>query len=148
MTAAKSPRRRIDPAAGRAALRNWRASTREADLHQPGVAIAQDAAPTVDRATLATAVRFSLEELASRAPGGALEVRVPPFGATQCIEGPSHRRGTPPAVVEMSAVVWLGLVTGRVAWADAVAAGEVDASGERSDLSAHLPFTDQVDAGL
>jgi len=137
---AKTPRRRIDPAAGRAALRNWRASTREADLHQPGVAFAQDAAPTVDRTTIATAVRFTLEELASRAPGGALEVRVPPFGATQCLEGPSHRRGTPPAVVEMAPDVWLGLVSGRVAWTDAVAAGDVDASGARSDLSAWLPL--------
>ncbi|WP_062137422.1 sterol carrier family protein [Demequina aestuarii] len=140
MPAPKTPRRRIDPQAGRAALRHWRASTRERDLHQPGAAIAQDAAPTVDRTTVATAVRFTLEELASRAPGQALEVRVPPFGATQCIEGPSHRRGTPPAVVEMRPEAWLGLVTGRVSWADAVAAGEVDASGERSDLSAHLPI--------
>ena len=142
---AKTPRRRIDPAAGRAALRNWRASTREVDLHQPGAATAQDAAPSVDRTTVATAVRFSLEELAARAPGGALEVRVPPFGATQCIAGPSHRRGTPPAVVEMTAPVWLGLVTGRLRWADAVAQGEVDASGERSDLSAVLPFEPRAD---
>lgn len=140
MPAAKTPRRRIDPDAGKAALRNWRGSTREPDLHQPGVPVAQDAAPEVDRVTIATAVRFSLEELASRAPGNALEVRVPPFGATQCIEGPTHRRGTPPAVVEVRPEVWLGLVTGRVRWADAVAAGLVDASGERSDLSALLPL--------
>ena len=142
MPAAKTPRRRIDPATGRAAVRNWLASTREADLHQPGVPFAQDAAPTVDRATIATAVRHTLEELAARAPGHSLEVRVPPFGATQCVEGPSHRRGTPPAVVEVAPETWLGLVTGRVAWADAVAAGSVDASGERSDLSAHLPLDD------
>ncbi len=141
MADAKTPRRRIDPEAGRAALRMWRAAHREPDLHEPGVPVAQDAAPTVDRATTATAVRYALEELAARAPGHALEVRVPPFGATQCIAGPSHRRGTPPAVVEMSSEVWLGLVTGTVRWADAVSAGLVDASGERSDLSAHLPLT-------
>lgn len=141
MADTRTPRRRIDPRAGRTALRNWRASTRERDLHQPGVAIAQDAAPTVDRATVATAVRFTLEELASQAPGGALEVRVPPFGATQCIAGRQHRRGTPPAVVEMAPAVWLGLVTGRLAWADAVAAGAVDASGERSDLTEWLPLS-------
>ncbi|WP_084104627.1 sterol carrier family protein [Demequina sp. NBRC 110056] len=133
-------RRRIDPSAGRAALRGWLASTREPDLHQPGVAIAQDAAPTVDRATIATAVRYALEELADVAPGGALEVRVPPFGAAQCVAGRHHRRGTPPAVVEMDAATWLGLVTGRVRWADAVAEGAVDASGERSDLSELLPL--------
>lgn len=123
-------------------MRNWLASTREPDLHQPDVPTAPDDAPTVDRITVATAVRFTLEELTARAPGHALEVRVPPFGATQCIEGPSHRRGTPPAVVEMRPEVWLGLVTGRVAWADAVAAGTIDASGERSDLSAHVPISD------
>lgn len=97
---------------------------------------------STDRNTTATAVRFTLEELAARAPGQALEVRVPPFGATQCIQGPTHRRGTPPAVVEMSPNVWLGLVTGRMSWAGAVAAGDVDASGERSDLSGHIPLTD------
>ncbi|WP_062077411.1 sterol carrier family protein [Demequina globuliformis] len=133
-------RRRINLDAGRAAVRAWTVSNREPDLHAPAAATAPDAAPAVDRATLATAVRFSLEELAARAPGNALEVRVPPFGATQCIEGPTHRRGTPPAVVEVRAEVWLGLVTGRVQWADAVADGDVDASGERSDLSALLPL--------
>lgn len=141
MPTPRTPRRRIDIEAGRAAVRNWRASTREPDLHQPDVPVAPDDAPTVDRTTVATAVRYSLEELASRAPGQALEVRVPPFGATQCVAGPAHRRGTPPAVVEVSPEVWLGLATGRVTWADAVAAGSVDASGERSDLSEHLPLT-------
>ncbi|MDN4480331.1 sterol carrier family protein [Demequina muriae] len=140
MATPKTPRRRIDPDEGRAALHMWSSGQREAELHPGGLALAQDATSGIERATLATAVRFTLEELASRAPGQALEVRVPPFGATQCIEGPAHRRGTPPAVVEVSPDVWLGLVTGRVSWADAVAAGEVDASGERSDLSAHLPI--------
>lgn len=133
-------RRRIDPDAGRAAVRNWTASHRARDLHAPEAATAPDAAPVIDRATVATAVRFTLEELAERVPGNALEVRVPPFGATQCVEGPTHRRGTPPAVVEVAPDVWLGLVTGAVQWADAVAAGDVDASGERSDLSGLLPL--------
>ncbi|WP_084128665.1 sterol carrier family protein [Demequina sp. NBRC 110055] len=140
MPAPRTTRRRIDIEAGRAAVHAWRGSTREADLHAPQAATAPDAQPAIDRPTLATAVRFTLEELASRAPGNALEVRVPPFGATQCIEGPTHRRGTPPAVVEMKPEVWLALATGRVSWADAVAAGQVDASGERSDLSALLPL--------
>ncbi|GMA35374.1 sterol carrier family protein [Demequina litorisediminis] len=140
MPAPRTPRRRIDIDAGRAAVHAWRGSAREPDLHAPEAATARDAAPAIDRATLATAVRFTLEELASRAPGNSLEVRVPPFGATQCIEGPVHRRGTPPAVVEMTSEVWLALATGRLAWADAVAVGDVDASGERSDLSALLPL--------
>ena len=124
-----SARRRIKITQGRAALEAW-------------LAAQADGATPVDRATTATAVRFTLEELAARAPGQALEVRVPPFGATQCIAGPTHRRGTPPAVVEVSPDVWLGLVTGRIGWGSAVAAGDVDASGERSDLSAHIPLTD------
>lgn len=119
------PRRRIPVAAGRESVRQW------ALLSEAG---------TVDPGMTAMAVRFSLEELAAIAPGRSLEVRVPPFGAVQCIEGSVHRRGTPPAVVEMSAETWLGLVTGALSWDDAVAAGRVDASGERSDLSGLLPL--------
>jgi hypothetical protein len=118
-----APRRRTDPDAGRAALWAWQADP--------------DGAP---RATLAAAVRWSLEELAARAPGHATEVRVPPFGAVQCLEGPRHTRGTPPNVVETDAGTWLGLVVGRIPWADAVAAGRVRASGSRADLSALLPL--------
>ena len=36
-----------------------------------------------------------LEEVTARAPGNSVEVRVPPFGVTQCVEGPRHTRGTP-----------------------------------------------------
>ncbi len=118
-------RRRIPVAAGREAVKQWLALT-EAGNVEPGMT--------------AMAVRFSLEELAAVAPGRSLEVRVPPWGATQAVAGSIHRRGTPPAVVEMSPEVWLGLVTGRLRWDDAVAAGDVDASGERSDLSALLPL--------
>jgi len=124
-----SARRRIKVATGRAAVQAW-------------LAAQADGAGPPERNTTATAVRFTLEELAARAPGQALEVRVPPFGATQCIAGPVHRRGTPPAVVEMRPEVWLGLATGRTDWATAVAAGDIDASGARADLSGHVPLTD------
>lgn len=87
-----------------------------------------------------TAVRFSLEELADLAPGHAVEVRVPPDGAVQAVAGPRHTRGTPPSVVETDPATWLGLVTGRLTWADAVADGRVDASGERADLGTFLPL--------
>jgi len=50
------------------------------------------------------------------------------------------RRGTPPSVVETNAETWLALVTGRLAWADAVADGALHASGERCDLSVYLPL--------
>jgi hypothetical protein len=114
-------RRRIDPALGRAALAGWLA----------GNACAQD---------VTMAVRFTLEELASVAPGNSVEVRVPPAGAVQAVAGPRHTRGTPPNVVETSCDTWLALATGRLAWADAVADGAVRASGERADLSAYLPL--------
>ena len=93
-----------------------------------------------DRNTTATAVRYLLQLLAERAPGNTVEVRVPPFGAVQCIEGPRHTRGTPPNVVETDAATWLDLASGRASWTDAVSAGRVHASGSRADLSAQLPL--------
>lgn len=95
---------------------------------------------TPTRPVLATAVRYLLEELAARAPGNSVEVRVPPFGATQCIEGPRHTRGTPANVVELDAETWVALATGGLAWQDAVDAGKVLASGQRADLSGVLPL--------
>ena len=121
-------RRRIDPQEGAAAVEAWRkAAGPSSDVPLP-------------RAVLATAVRYTLEELTARAPGNSVEVRVPPFGVTQCVEGPRHTRGTPPNVIECDAATWLSLVTGRLAWADAVAAHRVEASGLRADLSALLPL--------
>jgi hypothetical protein len=99
-----------------------------------------DAGDTPDRLAVKAAVKASLAELVARAPGRAVEVRVPPYAAVQAIEGTTHRRGTPPAVVECDARTWLELAAGRLAWADAVADGRVRASGERSDLSSHLPL--------
>ena len=118
-----SVRRRIPPVEGLQALAVWRADP--------------SAAP---RATVATAVRFTLEELAARAPGRTLEVRVPPYGAVQCVEGPRHTRGTPPNVIETDARTWLELATGRADWATAVAGGTVRASGQRATLTEHLPL--------
>ncbi|WEK13293.1 MAG: sterol carrier family protein [Candidatus Microbacterium phytovorans] len=91
------------------------------------------------RAELATAVRYLLQLLAEKAPGNSVEVRVPPFGAVQVIEGPRHTRGTPPNVVETDATTWIALATGTQSWADAVAAGRILASGTRADLTAVLP---------
>lgn len=91
------------------------------------------------RTDLATAVRYLLQLLAEKAPGGAVEVRVPPFGAVQVIEGPRHTRGTPPNVVEMDALTWIALATGEERWADAAAAGRILASGIRADLADVLP---------
>lgn len=81
-----------------------------------------------------------LAVLEQQAPGRSVEVRVPPYAAVQVIPGVRHTRGTPPAVVEMTAQVWVALAAGERTWADAEAAGEVLASGERADLSAYLPL--------
>ena len=94
----------------------------------------------VARAVVATAVRYTLEELATRVPGRSVEVRVPPHGAVQCIEGPRHTRGTPTNVVETDALTWLALATGELAWDDARGSGAVRASGSRADLTAYLPL--------
>lgn len=87
-------------------------------------------------------MRYLLEELSVRSPGRSVEVRVPPFGAVQCIEGPRHTRGTPSNVVETDAQTWLELASGATAWSDAVASGAVRASGGRADLTAYLPLAD------
>ncbi|WP_300342472.1 sterol carrier family protein [Nesterenkonia sp.] len=92
------------------------------------------------RGTTATAVRYLLEELTERAPGNSVEVRVPPFGVTQCVAGPTHTRGTPPNVVECDAATWLQLATGSLTWEQASAAGRISASGTRADLSTLLPL--------
>lgn len=122
-------RRRVPIEGGRAAVRSW--------------AAAPDGVP---RATLATAVRYCLEELAARHPGHTLEVRVPPFGVTQCLEGPRHTRGTPPNVVETDAATWLALASGVLGWRAAVDGGLVRASGLRADLDGMVPLVDPAHA--
>ena len=91
------------------------------------------------RSALAAAVRTLTSILAAQHPGRSIEVRVPPFAAVQCGAGPRHTRGTPPNVVETDAITFLRLVTGRVAWSEVVAAGQVSASGNRADLAVFLP---------
>lgn len=114
-------RARIDETVGRAAVR--------------GV-LAADA----DRPTLATATRYLLQVLADTSPGRSVEVRVPPFGAVQAVEGPRHTRGTPPNVVEIDAETFVAMATGGISWAEAAAAGRVHASGARSDVASLFPL--------
>jgi hypothetical protein len=85
-------------------------------------------------------VKHFLAVLAERAPGGSVEVRVPPYAAVQAVPGVRHTRGTPPAVVELDAETWISLATGRLSWRDAESDGRVRASGERADLSPFLPL--------
>lgn len=93
-----------------------------------------------DRDTTALAVRYLLEVLASDFEGHTVEVRVPPWGAVQAIEGPRHTRGTPPNVIETDASTWIALATGALPWTEAVARARASASGQRADLSAVLPL--------
>jgi hypothetical protein len=117
-------RRTIDDADGRRALEAVQAGSTE-------------------RQDVATAVRWLLQCLAEDVPGNSVEVRVPPFGATQAVPGPRHTRGTPPNVVEMDAATWLELATGRSEWGAAVAAARVSASGSRADLTPFLPIRER-----
>lgn len=122
------PSRRITPDDGRAAVAAW-------------------ARGEAERRAVATAVRWTLQRLADAAPGRTVEVRVPPHGVTQCVEGPRHTRGTPPNVVETDPDTWLSLATGRSTWSEAVASGAVRASGTRADLAGLLPLTSNEPRG-
>jgi uncharacterized protein (TIGR03083 family) len=93
-----------------------------------------------DRQALAACTRLLADALASKAPGGSTEVRVPPYAVVQCVEGPRHTRGTPPNVVETDPLTWIRLATGRTEWAQALQDAKVSASGERADLSVYLPL--------
>ncbi len=96
--------------------------------------------PEPSRDDTATAVRYLLQCLVEKIPGHTVEVRVPPFGAVQCVEGAQHTRGTPPNVIEVDSLTWLALATGEVTWAEALEAGRIHASGTRADISHVLPL--------
>lgn len=119
------PRRRVPVADGEQALSVCRAAESWAQ---------------VPRAVLATAVRYTLEELMTQVPGHSVEVRVPPYGAVQCIPGPRHTRGTPTNVVETDGHTWVELALGVRTWTQAQDDGSVRASGNRADLTAYLPL--------
>ena len=120
--------RKISTGDGMAAVRVWLSSTRNAS---------EQAQLTPE--TVAVAVRYTLQVLANEHPGSAIEVRVPPYAAVQCGDGPRHTRGTPPNVIEMDAEVWLALAVGQLSWVDAQAQRMLSASGARATLEGLLP---------
>ena len=113
---------------------------RPADPAVVGPALQRFRDGAADKDDLRLLTKHLLALLVARAPGGAVEVRVPPYAVAQCVEGTRHTRGTPPAVVETDAATWVALAVGDLDWAEAAGAGRVTASGERSDLSPLLPL--------
>lgn len=108
-------------------------------VHSDDLARATGVDIPLDRHALAAVVRLLADALATKAPGNSVEVRVPPYAAVQCVEGPRHTRGTPPNVVETDPLTWIRLATGRVSWTDALEEARVTASGDRADLGPYLP---------
>lgn len=96
---------------------------------------------TLPRAVLAQAVRLSARTLEHLAPGHAVELRVPPFVAVQCVEGPRHTRGTPPNVVELDPRSWLRLAVGDCSIDDLQGQPGVEFSGTRArEIAQALPI--------
>ena len=80
-------------------------------------------------------VKEVLDLIKGISPGKSVELRVPPYGAIQCVAGSNHRRGTPPNTVEMSGQTLLKLINEPALWSSLCESGEVRASGLLSDLS-------------
>ena len=85
-------------------------------------------------------VKSTLALLTAKAPGRAIEVRIPPYAAVQCGDGPTHTRGTPPNTIEMNANTWLALASGKLSWPDAMNSDAITASGVRADSTDYLPL--------
>ena len=92
----------------------------------------------LDSGDVPMSVRYLLQLIEREFPGGAVELRVPPFGAIQCLEGLDHRRGTPPNVIEMAPEVFLELCLGKLTWESALSKGKVLASGALANDAAKL----------
>ncbi|MFE6227587.1 sterol carrier family protein [Streptomyces sp. NPDC057854] len=114
--------------------------TVELVVHTDDLAAATGAEIPYDRQALAACTRLLADALAAKAPGGSVEVRIPPYAVVQCVAGPRHTRGTPPNVVETDPLTWIRLATGRTDWAAERDAARVSASGERADLAGLLPL--------
>jgi hypothetical protein len=80
-------------------------------------------------------VKEILLRLAKLSPGHAVEVRVPPYSAIQCVTGSRHTRGTPPNVVELNYETLTALIDGSMEWQAGISSGAIHASGDKADLS-------------
>jgi hypothetical protein len=84
---------------------------------------------------IASEVKRILDLIKKTAPGNAVELRIPPYGVIQCVSGVNHRRGTPANQVEMSGEVLIQLAQSPDLWPDLLQSGQIQASGQLSDLS-------------
>ena len=109
---------------------NWLMGKKQINKDVGALAIASGDVPM--------AVRYLLQLIENQFPGGAVELRVPPFGAIQCVQGLDHRRGTPPNVIEMAPEVFLSLCKGQSTWQSEIEAGRVLASGALAEEAAEL----------
>ena len=92
-------------------------------------------------------VREILKVVQEVAPGKAVELRVPPYAAIQCVSGSVHRRGTPPNVVEMSGDTLLELVDNPTYWDEFCRNGRISASGTNSNLKGLINKVSKLDSG-
>ena len=79
-------------------------------------------------------VKQILKVVQEVAPGRSVELRIPPFTAIQCVGGSTHRRGTPPNVVEMKAETLISLLERPEDWQQFCESGAISASGANSNL--------------
>lgn len=89
----------------------------------------------------AAQVKKILEAIKKAAPGSSVELRIPLYGAIQCVAGINHRRGTPANQVEMSAQVLIQLAQDPTLWSSLAQLGQIKASGQLSDLSQIFSLT-------
>jgi len=79
-------------------------------------------------------VKQILKVVQELAPGRSVEIRIPPYAAIQCVGGSTHRRGTPPNVVEMSGHTLIKLVENPTYWEEFCYKGLILASGTNTNL--------------
>ena len=79
-------------------------------------------------------VKHILKLVQALAPGRSVELRIPPYSAIQCVGGSTHRRGTPPNVVEMKAEILISLLESPDQWKQLCESGAISVSGANSNL--------------
>ena len=80
-------------------------------------------------------IKHILKVIEELAPGRSVELRIPPYAAIQCVNGSTHRRGTPPNVVEMSGQTLIALSKTPDLWDQLCLEGAISASGTNSNLA-------------